>query len=211
MMPDPVILNIISKGLQTNFKDCTPCNSPLEHKHSQKDSDIISLLQKNVITRYDISEGGYFSLLSVYPKKDGSFRTILNLKYLNKECFTYCFKMEIIKQVIYVITLNCYVASSDMQDAFYTVFIYEQHKIYLKFLNIGIPYQVEVTPNGYLDAMRVFTKILKPPFFYLWEQGHSSVIHIDDSLLAEDTYSISVNNCSIMLLTDIKHILYFVL
>ena len=167
MMPDPVILNIISKGLQTNFKDCTPCNSPLEHKHSQKDSDIISLLQKNVITRYDISEGGYFSLLSVYPKKDASFRTILNLKYLNKECFTYCFKMERIKQVIYVITLNCYVASSDMQDAFYTVLIYEQHKIYLKFLNIGIPYQVEVTPNGYLDAMRVFTKILKPPFFYL--------------------------------------------
>ena len=204
MMPDPVILNIISKGLQTNFKDYTPCNSQLEHKHSQKNSDIISLLQKNVITRYHISEGDYFSFLSVYPKIDGSFRTILNLKHLNKECFTYCFKMEIIKQV-------CYVASSDMQDAFYTVLIYEQHKIYLKFLNIGIPYQVEVTPNGYLDAMRVFTKILKPPFSYLWEQGHSPVIHIDDSLLAEDTCSISVNNRSIMLLTDIKHILYFVL
>ena len=49
-------------------------------------------------------------------------------------------------------------------------------------------------PNGYLDAMRVFTKILKPPLSCLREQGHSSVIYVDDSLLAGDTYKDCLDN-----------------
>ena len=87
--------------------------------------------------------------------------------------------METIKHVIHTMTPNCYLASLDIKDAFYTVPIYEQHKKYLEFLNIGIAYQIEVMPNGYLHAMRVFTKILKPPFSCLREQGHSSVIYVD--------------------------------
>ena len=106
---------------------------------------------------------------------------------MNEECFTYHFKMEAIKQVIHMITPNCYVASLDIKDAFYTVPIYEQHKKYLKFINTGITYQFQVMPNGYLDARRVFTKILKPLFSCLRENDHSSVICVDDSLLAGDT------------------------
>ena len=136
--------------------------------------------------------GNFFS--SFFLKKDGSFRTILNLKYLNEECFTYHFKMETIKQVIHMITPNCYIASLDIKDAFYTVPIYEQHKKYLKFLNPGIAYQFEVMPNGYLDVMRVFTKILKPPLSCLREQGHSSVICVDDSSLAGDKYKDCLDN-----------------
>ena len=86
------------------------------------------------------------------------------------------------------------VASLDIKDAFYTVPIYEQHKKYLTFLNKGIAYQFEVLPNGYLDAMRMFTKILKTPFSCLREQGHSSVIYVDDSLLAGDTNKDCLDN-----------------
>ena len=102
--------------------------------------------------------------------------------------------METIKQVIYMITPNCYLASLDLKDAFYAVSIHEQHKNYLNFFNTGIAYQFEVIPNGYLDAMRVFAKILKPPFSCLREQGHSSVIYVDDSLLAGDTYKDCLDN-----------------
>ena len=49
-------------------------------------------------------------------------------------------------------------------------------------------------PNGYLDAMRVFTKILNSPSSCLREQGHSSVIYVDDSLLAGDTYKDCLDN-----------------
>ena len=36
-------------------------------------------------------------------------------------------------------------------------------------------------PNGYSDAMRVFTKTLKPPFSTLRKQGFISVIFAGDS------------------------------
>ena len=155
--------------MQINFKNHITCKGPFQDKHSQRDSDIISeeikkLLQKQLITKCDTNEGDYFPSLFVRPKKDGSFRTILNLKYLNEVCFTYHFKMETIKQVINMITPNCCLASLDIKDAFYTVPIYEQHKKYPKFLNTGIAYQFEVMLNGYLHAIRVFTKILKSPF-----------------------------------------------
>ena len=176
-------MNIVNEGLQTNFKSHIPCKGPFEHKHSQRDSDIITeetkkLLQKQVIKKCDINEGDYFSSLFVRPKKDGSFRTILNLKYLNVECFTYHFKMETIKKVIHMITPNSNLTSLEIKDAFYTVPIYEHHKKYFKFLNTGITYQFEVMSNGYLGAMRVFTKILKSPFSCLRErERESKTIH----------------------------------
>ena len=36
--------------------------------------------------------------------------------------------------------------------------------------------------------MRVFNKVLKPPFAYLKEQGLSSVVYVDDTLLGGDTF-----------------------
>ena len=89
-------MTIINEGLQINFKNHILCKGPFEHKHSQRDSDIISeeikkLLQKQVMTECDINEEDYFSPLFASPKKDGSFRTVLNLNYLNEECFTHHF------------------------------------------------------------------------------------------------------------------------
>ena len=42
-------------------------------------------------------------------------------------------------------------------------------------------------PNGYCEAMRLFTKIMKVPFSVLRENGHLSVVFVDDSLLQGDT------------------------
>ena len=36
--------------------------------------------------------------------------------------------------------------------------------------------------------MRVFNKVLKPPFVYLREQRLSSVVYVDDALLGGDTF-----------------------
>ena len=55
-------------------------------------------------------------------------------------------------------------------------------------------YQIIVMPNGYVDATRVFNKILKPPFCCLPEQGFASVVYVDDILLAGDTYQKCCDN-----------------
>ena len=96
--------------------------------------------------------------------------------------------MESLKQAIHMVKPNCFLASIDIKDAFYSVPIHSTHKKYLKFMWVHKSYQCNVMPNGYLDAMRVFTKILKPVFAYLREQGYTSVVYVDDSLLYRLTY-----------------------
>ena len=49
-------------------------------------------------------------------------------------------------------------------------------------------------PNGYSDAMRVFTKMLKPPFATLRKHGFISVIFVDDSYLQGSTRDECVEN-----------------
>ena len=43
-------------------------------------------------------------------------------------------------------------------------------------------------PNGYIDVMQVFNKVIKPPFTYVREQGLSSVVDVDDVLLGCDPF-----------------------
>ena len=93
-----------------------------------------------------------------------------------------------------MITPGCYLASLDIRDAFYSVPIFYKHKSLLKFSWRGIAYQFEVMLNEYVDAMRIFTKILKPVFANLRERGHSSVIYVDDSLLKGDSYQECLEN-----------------
>ena len=49
-------------------------------------------------------------------------------------------------------------------------------------------------PNGYAEAMRIFTKIRKPPFSFLREKGFSSVVFVDDTYLQGCTYEECYHN-----------------
>ena len=59
--------------------------------------------------------------------------------------------------------------------------------------------QFRAMPNGYCDAMRVFTKLLKPVFATLRENGFESVIYVDDSLLQGDTFEECFENIEVTL------------
>ena len=61
------------------------------------------------------------------------------------------------------------------------IFIFEWIQKFYKFVGM---------PNGYSDAMMIFTKILK----HLRQEGHLSVIFIDDSSLQGDTEQECMNN-----------------
>ena len=170
---DKVILDIVEHRLKLNFSADIPHKGPFEYARNRRDTGIITkevekLLLKGVITKSNIVDGDYFSSLFTTPKKDGSYRTILNLKYLNEECDTHHFKMESLKQAVHMIRKGAFLASIDIKDAFYSFPIHPSHKKYLKFVWLSTPYQFEAMPNGYKDAMRVFTKLLK----HLREMGY---------------------------------------
>ena len=63
-------------------------------------AEIIKLLAKQIIKVSKHEQGEYISPIFVSPKKDGSFRMILNLKKLNAYVVYHHFKMESIWSAI---------------------------------------------------------------------------------------------------------------
>ena len=55
-------------------------------------------------------------------------------------------------------------------------------------------YKFAGMPNGYSHVRRIFTEILKPVFGHLRQEGHLSVIFVDDSYLQGDTKQECLNN-----------------
>ena len=81
-----------------------------------------------------------------------------------------------------------FLASLDIKDAFYSIPVHKTHQKFLKLLLKGKAFQFNAMPNGYVDAMRVFNKVLKPPFAYLRVQGLFSVVYVGDTLLRGNTF-----------------------
>ena len=78
-------------------------------------------------------------------------------------------------------------ASVDLADAFFTIPINEAHQKYFMFEWLEKNYKFIAMPNGFSDAMHVFTKVSKPIQAYLRQQGYMSVIFVDDSYLQGHT------------------------
>ena len=115
--------------------------------------------------------------------KGDSYRMIVNLNPFNEFLkFKHC-KLESIEDALDLITEGCYFGSVDLKDAYYSIPIHENYQKYLKLFWKEEYYQYIVLPNGFSPAVRVFTKVLTPPFKYLRLKGHLSVKFIDESLL----------------------------
>ena len=71
--------------------------------------------------------------------------------------------MDTLQTIITLMSPNCFMASVDIKDAYYTVPVHEKHRKYLKFLWNGKLYQFTNMPNGLSCCPGLFTKILKPP------------------------------------------------
>ena len=158
------------------------------------DNEVKKLLDKKVVSKSRHEPNECVFSLFTRPKKDGRKRMILNLKKLNKNIQYEHFKMESIQNVIDLMEDNCFMASVDLKDAYFSVPIHESHRKYLKFSHREILYEFKAMPQGYGPAMRVFTKLLKAPFSVLRQLGLLSVIYVDDSYLQGKTYLICLEN-----------------
>lgn len=108
---------------------------------------------------------------------------ILNLKSFNKHVTYHHFKMDSVWTAIRLMTPNCYMASIDLKDAYYSVPIANSHQKYLKFEWNNRLFQFTCFPNWLACCPRKFTKLMKPVFATLLQLGHLSSNYIDDSCL----------------------------
>ena len=123
---DPEVLNTV-KGQSIEFTS-TPYQDqvPAQKKFSAEESNIIQceinkLLQKEVVKLTSHEPGQFISTIFLRPKPDGTHRMILNLKKLNESVKYEHFKMDTLWTVIRMRKHNCYMASFDSKDAYYSV------------------------------------------------------------------------------------------
>ena len=97
------------------------------------DGEISKLLLKGVIERTGHTGNGFVSNVFVRPKKDGTYRMILNLKSLNDFVVYQHFKMDNILTAHKLMRPKCFMASVDLKDAYYSVPIALEDRKFLKF------------------------------------------------------------------------------
>lgn len=150
--------------------------SPIKFSNLEEEtinSEISAFLHKGIVEPVFTSEPGEFiSNIFFRPKSDGGTRVILNLKPFNgKFVDKIHFKMESLKSAINAMSKNCYFASVDLKDAFYSIPIRTQDRIFFRFYWRNQKYQFSVLIMGLSTSPRVFTKILKPIFSTLRKKG----------------------------------------
>ena len=183
------------RGLQIEFTSHAPSNYPYIPNSgktkidlSKFEGDINTLLQKGVITRSKREVGDFVSPIFFVPKKDGSHRMILNLKAFNTFVRYRHFKMDGLSAALQLMRPQCFMASVDLRDAYYSVSIDQTHRKYLRFVLNGEVFEYTCLPNGLASAPRLFTKLLKPVLSTLRAKGFNVVGYIDDIFIQGDTF-----------------------
>ena len=190
---DPWVLQVI-EGLKIPFfklpyQEKEPFPYRLSNLESQTAvNEINKLLDKNVLEITQDSEDQIISNIFFRPKKDGNFRMILDLTWVNKHIEYQHFKMCSLNTAKHMLRSDCWMGSVDLQDAYYSVSIHPDYRKYLRFRWNGVLYQYRAMPNGLSCAPLFFTKILNPVFAYLRSMGHETFQYIDDSFVVSDTY-----------------------
>lgn len=142
------------------------------------------LLSKRVIETVPHDPSGFTSNIFLRQKRNGSHRLILNLKPLNPYVEYFHFKMTTLSSALELITPNCFMASIDLSDAYYSVRVSPGHRKFLQFEFENQQYRFTCLANGISSAPRTFTKLLKVPLSHLREQ-HNIIVtaYLDDLLL----------------------------
>lgn len=109
------------------------------------------------------------------------------MKNLNKFIETEHFKLEDERIIKRLLTPNCYMASIDLQNAYYLIPIRKSDRKFLRFSFKGNLFEFTCLPFGLNTAPYTFTKIMKPVISQLRNRGYTSVIYLDDILLVESS------------------------
>ena len=164
---DPQILSYVTgveierKGLPQEKESLTQRETRFTDKEkSLIEEEISSLLRKKVIETAKPCVGEVISPIFLTPKLDESYRMMLNLKKFNKQVVYRHFKMDTLNTIVNLMSKDCYMASLDLKDAYYSVPISKKDRKFLRFRFYGKMLQYTSLANGLGCCPRLFTKIL---------------------------------------------------
>lgn len=117
------------------------------------------------------------------PKKDGGFRLIVDLRFVNKHIASTTCKYEGLSQLEHVLRPADFMVSFDLKSGYYHVPIHRSHVRYITTELAGTLVSFQALPFGLSTAPRVFTKVMRPFVAALRKQGIRVLPYIDDFLL----------------------------
>lgn len=192
------------KGVEIEFDDL-PCQQKLPRSltFSKTENEAMNFeldlfQQKHIIEKCEHSPGEFISNIFPRPKPNNRQRIILDLSELNKEVTYNHFKMNTIQTAATLMLKDCYMGSIDLRDAYYSINVSPPFRKYLRFYWKGQLYQYTCLPNGLSLAPRYFTKILKPIFAKLQEQGITAFGYIDDTWVTAQSYEACKTGIQVM-------------
>ena len=112
------------------------------------EDELQKLHWKQIISKCTSEKGQFLSPVFTRPKKDGSHRMTLNLKCLNREVIYQHFKIDTLQTAPRLITQDCFMASIDLKDAYYSVLIHPEYRKLFRFCWKGQMWQYNCRPNG---------------------------------------------------------------
>ena len=183
---DPFILDAI-KHYHIEFESEVPyqAQTPRHIYSSLSDKEVIDgeiskLLLKGVIEKTCHTGNGFVSNVFVRPKKDGTYRMILNLRSLNEFVDFQHFKMDNILTALKLMRPKCFMASVDLKDAYYSVPIASEDRTFLNFEWEGNYYQYTCLPNAWHVPLGCSLKSLNPFMltYTLWAMSVWSILTI---------------------------------
>ena len=164
-------------------------------------SEVTELISKGAVVPCQSEPGEFISTLFIVPKKNGKFRPVINLRYLNHYVHYDHFKQETFKVVLDLVQKNDFFTSIDLSDAYFSVPIHTDYQKYLKFSWNGQLLKFVCLPFGLKSAPYVFTKILKPVYAWFRQQNIRCSYYIDDSINMNSLMDVCQTNTNVMVNT----------
>lgn len=142
------------------------------------------LFQKGVIERWSEERGQFISNIFVRPKPSWKVRLILDLTELNKFLILQHFKLNNLETALHMVREGCFMATMDLQDAYFEVGFHKSFRKYLKFRWQNELWQFKGVPMGLACAPYIFTKLLRPVFTNFREKGKQCFYYLDDVFIS---------------------------
>ena len=186
---DDWVINILRGGYYIPFDDELPslttdppdlCYKPSHPLFQELQDQVQSLLAKSAIEEVDISTPGYYSRLFLAPKKQGTWRPVIDLKPLNKFLTPPKFKMETTHSIMGALQPDTWSTSLDLQDAFLHIPVAPRHRRYLRFKVKDKYYQFKALPFGLGTSPYVFSRVVKAIGAFAHSRGLSLIQYLDD-------------------------------
>ena len=182
------VIDWITNGIKLSFKrepEPSVVNNPLFSDAENKFvcAELEKLLSKGVLERVDVMPR-CVSPLKVVPKKNGKFRLICDLRYLNEFCDVPRFSSEDVAVLPQIMGTNDRAITLDLCDGFYHFPIHPDSRTYLGFQYRGFWYVWCRLPFGWSGSPYFFHKCIRVIIEHLRSVHHMSVMaFVDDFLL----------------------------